>query len=69
MGGKRMSSDKDTEKLVRLARRQGWAVEVTGGNHLRFVSPAGYCIIGGLSPSSNGRRKLRHTLVKAGLEA
>lgn len=36
---RRSTSSKDLKKLIDLAESQGWAVEVTGGGHLRFISP------------------------------
>jgi hypothetical protein len=67
VGGRHMGTDKDTEKLVRIARKQDWRVELTRGNHLLFVSPSGERILGGLTSSGGGQRRLRYALIKAGL--
>lgn len=32
-----LGTHKDIEKLARKARRQGWTVEVTKGNHIRWT--------------------------------
>lgn len=68
--GKRLGADKDTEKLIRAARRGGWDVSVTGGNHVKFVPPHdGEIIFGSLTGCGPGQRKLRARLVKAGVAA
>ena len=50
--------------LRRAAKAQGWRIEVTGGSHLRWVSPAGAAVITAESPSDprsllNTRAQLR----------
>lgn len=64
-------ADKDTEKLIRLARKQGWDVSITKGNHIKFVpsDPQHGIIFGALTGSVTGQRKLRHQLRRAGLAA
>jgi predicted RNA binding protein YcfA (HicA-like mRNA interferase family) len=43
---------KDLKRLRRLAERQGWRVEPTGGGHLRWRSPrCGRVIFTASSPS------------------
>jgi hypothetical protein len=39
-GSKRVGADKETERVVKAARSQGWTVEVTRGNHLKWTPPA-----------------------------
>lgn len=65
----RYGTDKDVEKVIRKARKAGWEIELTGGNHIKFTSPrGGKPVIGSLSPgSSRAVRTLRHNLEKAGL--
>lgn len=68
--GKLTGADKDTEKLIRAARKQGWDVSVTRGNHIKFVPPGcGGIIFGSLTGSVTGQRKLGAQLRKAGLAA
>lgn len=38
-GNKKLGTNKETEKLAKLARAQNWTVEVTGGNHLKWTPP------------------------------
>lgn len=64
-------ADKDTEVLIRKARKQGWEVTITKGNHIKFV-PANKemsIIIGSLTGSVTGQRTLKRNLIKAGLAA
>lgn len=64
----RVGANKDIEKLVRLARKQGWTVEVTRGNHLKFVPPGGKMpVFGGLTSCQTGVKKFSSKLRKAGL--
>jgi hypothetical protein len=37
--GGRLGTNKETEALAKKARKQGWTVEVTGGNHLKWTPP------------------------------
>lgn len=66
-----MGADKDTEKMIRAARKQGWDVSLTKGNHVKFIPPnkSFGIIIGSLTGSVTSQRKLRHQLVRAGLAA
>lgn len=67
---KHMGADKDTEKLIRLARKE-WgyeAVSLTKSNHVRFLHPNGKDIfLASLTGSVTSQRKLRSQLKKAGL--
>lgn len=64
-----LGTHKDIEKLARKARKQGWTVEVTKNNHLRFTPPnGGKPLIGGLSSCSTGVKKFTYQLRKAGLQ-
>ena len=65
-----MGADKDTNKLIRAARKQGWNVSLTNGNHVKFVPPGtGSIIFGSLTGSVTSQRKLRAQLQKAGVAA
>lgn len=65
---KSLGASKDVEKIARKAKKQGWTVEVTGGNHLKFTPPnGGTPIFGGLTACGPGQRKFMATLRKAGL--
>lgn len=64
----RLGTDKDIQRLVRAAEREGWAVSVTGGNHIRFRSPDGFTtIIGSMSGGVTSNKKLKSQLLKAGV--
>lgn len=65
----RVGASKDIEKLVKAARKQGWEVTVTGGNHLRFVPPDKSMPIvhGALTGTGPGIVKLRTQLRRSGL--
>jgi hypothetical protein len=36
---RRSTSSGDVRRLIEVAESQGWAIGVTGGNHLRFIPP------------------------------
>jgi len=36
---RRSTSSGDVRRLIEVAESQGWAIEITGGNHLRFIPP------------------------------
>lgn len=69
--GRLMGANKDTEKLIRRARKQWGAdsVALTKGNHIKFLPPGGSMIIGSLTGSVTSERKLTSQLKKAGLTA
>lgn len=59
----------DLKRLMKLAREQGWSVEMTGGHHLRWTPPEGPYVICPSTPSDH--RSIPNTisnLRKAGLE-
>jgi len=77
-----LGTNKETERLAKLARKQGWTVEVTGGNHLKWTPPPlnkpkekwteedkakQTPEICGLTPVSVAFVKLKHRLAKKGL--
>lgn len=65
-----LGANKDIEKLARKARKQGWTVEITRGNHLRFIPPGGgQAVVGGLTSCQTGVKKFSSQLKKAGLQA
>jgi predicted RNA binding protein YcfA (HicA-like mRNA interferase family) len=63
-----LGANKDIEKLARSARKSGWDVFVTRGNHLRFNGPNGEVIIGSLSAGVTSVKKLSSQLRKAGIQ-
>lgn len=67
--GRSLGTNKEIEKLARKARKQGWTVEITKKNHLKFTPPdGGRPIFGGLTPCNTGVKKFTSHLKKAGLE-
>jgi hypothetical protein len=49
-----MSHGTEIRKLARMLRSEGWHVEQTGGNHLRWRSPdRRVMVITGLTPGSH----------------
>lgn len=65
---KRLGTNKDIEKLARRARKQGWEVQITRNNHLKFINPDGAVVVGGLTACSSGVKKFQFQLKKAGLQ-
>lgn len=64
----RVGADKETEKLVKAARKAGWDVSVTGGNHIKFLPPNGEdAVIAGLTGGGYALPKLKNQLKKRGL--
>lgn len=65
---KGFGSNKEIEKMIRLARKDGWEVELTRNNHIRFKPPnGGDMIIAGLTPNDSGVLQTRKRLRRAGL--
>lgn len=66
--GKSLGANKEIEKIARTARKQGWDVSVTGGNHLKFTPPnGGSPVFGGLTTCGPGVKKFVSMLRKNGL--
>lgn len=64
----RLGADKEIEKIAKAARKQGWTVGVTGGNHIKWVTPKGEtAVISGLTGATPGWIKAKNQLIKAGL--
>lgn len=64
-----LGANKEVEKIARKAKKQGWEVTVTGGNHLKFVPPGGgQPVFGGLTTCGPGMKKFIAHLRKAGLQ-
>lgn len=70
MGGNRLGTDKDVEKLARAARRAGWDVVITGKNHLKWISPDGKDKLTSALTFGDPRRikKIRKFLTERGVE-
>jgi predicted RNA binding protein YcfA (HicA-like mRNA interferase family) len=58
---KRISPNKDLNQLIKKAQKQGWVVEESKGNHLRWVAPCGYVVISPKTPSDF--RAIKYVLV------
>jgi predicted RNA binding protein YcfA (HicA-like mRNA interferase family) len=66
--GSRLGADKELEKAAKQARKAGWEVTITGGNHVKWKSPDGVtAIISGLTGCGPGWIKVRNQLKKSGL--
>lgn len=64
---KHLGTDKETEKLRRIAEKNGWKVTVTGGNHLKWAPPNGEPYFCGLTAGGYALPKLKNELKKRGL--
>jgi hypothetical protein len=62
-------ASKDINVLVKAARKQGWDVRITGGNHIQFIPPERDLPIvhGALTGTGPGVVKLRTQLRRSGL--
>jgi predicted RNA binding protein YcfA (HicA-like mRNA interferase family) len=49
--GNKLTPNKDLAQLIKKAKKQGWIVEATRGNHLRWISPNGDVITSAKTPS------------------
>jgi len=60
---------KHLKQAARRARAEGWTIELTGRNHLRWKPPRGRAVITGSTPQRNGHspRNEQRSLAKAGL--
>lgn len=56
----RISPNKEMNQLVALAEQQGWTVEKTKNNHLRWTSPAGRNVFSPSTPSDG--RFIKNTI-------
>jgi len=65
----RLGTDKDTQKLLNAAEKQGWTIHLTKGNHIKCIPPNkdGQIIIGALTGSGPGMKKFKHQLIKQGV--
>jgi len=45
--------NKEILKLMRRAKKQGWSVQVTKKNHIKFFSPLGGIVVASGTPSEN----------------
>lgn len=59
----------DFRKLVKLARKQGWEVNVTKSGHILFVGPDGSRVVAAMtSRSGKSILRIKNLLKKAGLD-
>ena len=49
--GNKLTPNKDLAQLIKKAKKQGWVVEPTKGNHLRWISPNGDVVTSSKTPS------------------
>lgn len=63
-------NDTDIEKIARQARKTGWTVTVTGGNHVKWISPnKEITLTSGLTANTRSWANFKVLLRKAGLMA
>ena len=48
-----LSSNKDVNKLIKEAEKQGWTVSMTKGTHLKWSSATGKFFFSSLTPSDH----------------
>ncbi len=53
---------KDLAKLGRQLRKQGWTVEFTRSQHVRWVAPDGTVFTSGLTPGAGGLHRTMKSL-------
>lgn len=59
---------KDLKPLIKAAERQGWRVDLSKNNHVKFLAPSGAMVIAGVSISDHrGLKNVQSHLRKAGL--
>lgn len=64
-----MRIPKELQGLYRAAREQGWTVETSGGNHIRWLPPSGRPIYSANTTRDNREEKnVRAKLRRAGLK-
>lgn len=64
---KHLGTDKETEKLRRIAEKADWKVTVTGGNRIKWEPPNGDIYFSGLTAGGYALPKVRSALKKRGL--
>lgn len=61
--------DKELRKVAAKAKKQGWEVELTKKNHLRFTSPDGEVVGNSGTPSDyRGQKNFLADLKRAGFK-
>lgn len=64
-----LGTDKDIEKYARRLRKIGWVVELTSGNHLRWVPPGGdFTYVSPLTGNRHTLKRLKAAFKRAGYE-
>lgn len=53
MVGHAGGTTRDFRQVVRIAKAQGWRVEFTKKNHVRFLSPTGQMVVTSGTPSDH----------------
>lgn len=67
-GGGRFGADKELEKVIKKAKKAGWTVSTTGGNHILFLHPDGESrVLSGLTGCGPGFSKVKGQLRNKGL--
>lgn len=62
------SSNKEVNRLIKIATQQGWRVEIGGSGHVKFFPPDGEIVVISKTPSSPNSNRNKWMLKKAGLK-
>lgn len=65
----RFGTDKDIQKLIRRAKKQGWVIRCDGSQHIRVEPPSGQSFSVPMTPGSKERvRRAMYQFRRAGLK-
>jgi predicted RNA binding protein YcfA (HicA-like mRNA interferase family) len=61
-------NNKDMEKIAKEARKRGWTITVTRGNHVKWQAPDGHCVFSPLTGSYRSWKNFRAMLKRNGFD-
>jgi hypothetical protein len=62
-------NDKDMEKVAKRAQKAGWTITISGGNHLKWLSPDGKTmLVSSRTGSYRAWKNFRADLRRAGFD-
>jgi len=63
----KLSPDRELQRLITLAQKQGWKILIRNNGHLKWSAPNGYCYYSARTPS-DGRaiKNIKAALVRHG---